>query len=184
MNSGLIAQRYAKALLRYANETRNEDQVYSQVTLLVQAFQEVPQFREAMERNPELSPQDRLALMRTALGADLCDELYRFVQLVHSHSRMEFFSRMLIVFIDKYRESKKIKVGTLVTAVPQEGLRKRLESMVGADTGSTVSLSTKVDDAIIGGFVLQVGDLRIDASVAGQFKRIKDALVENDNRII
>ena len=184
MNSGLIAQRYAKALLKYASETRNEDQVYSQVTLLVQAFQEVPQFREALERNPELSFQDRLALMHTALGAELCDELSRFVQLVHSHSRLEYFSRMLIVFIDKYRESKKIKVGTLVTAAPHEGLKIRLEALLGADTGSTVSLSTKVDDAIIGGFVLQVGDLRMDASVAGQFKRIKDALVENDNRII
>ena len=115
---------------------------------------------------------------------ELCEELYRFVQLVDSHSRMEFFSRMLIVFIDKYRESKNIKVGTLVTAIPQEGLKTRLEALIGADTGSTVNLSTKVDDAVIGGFVLQIGDLRMDASVAGQFKRIKDALVENDNRII
>ena len=184
MNSGVIAQRYATALLRYANETRNEDLVYSQVITLVQAFQDVPQFRGALEHNPELSFQDRLALMRTALGEEHCEELYRFVQLVDSHSRMEFFSRMLIVFIDKYRESKNIKVGTLVTAIPQEGLKTRLEALVGADTGSTVNLSTKVDDAVIGGFVLQIGDLRMDASVAGQFKRIKDALVENDNRII
>lgn len=184
MNAGLIAQRYAKALLKYANETRNEDLVYSQVTSLVQAFQEVPQFRDALEHNPELSTQDRLALMRTALAGELCEELYRFVQLVDSHSRTEFLSRMLIAFIDKYRESKNIKVGTLVTAVPQVDLKMRLEALVSADTGNSVNLSTKVDNALIGGFVLQVGDLRMDASVAGQFKRIKDALVENDNRII
>ena len=184
MNAGLIAQRYAKALLRYVEETGNGELAYSQVTVLVQSFQEVPQFRDALEHNPELSCEDRVALMRTALGSELCDELYRFVQLVNAHSRMEYLSRMLIVFIDKYRESKNIKVGTLVTAVPQEDLKVRLEALVSAGTESSVNLNTKVDDTLIGGFVLQVGDLRMDASVSGQFQRIRNALLENDNRII
>ena len=184
MNAGLIAQRYAKALLKYVKETHNEELVYSQASLLVQSFQDIPQFRDALEHNPDLSNEDRLALMRTALSADLCDELRRFVQLVHSHSRMEYFSRMLNVFIDRYRESRNIKVGTLITAVPQEELQKRLEALMGADTGGIVNLSSKVDDSLIGGFVLQVGDMRMDASVSGQFQRIRNALVENDNRII
>lgn len=51
-------------------------------------------------------------------------------------------------------------------------------------TGGEVSLNEKVDDSLIGGFVLQVDDLRIDASVAGQFRRIRNSLVDNDNRII
>ena len=51
-------------------------------------------------------------------------------------------------------------------------------------TGAKVSLVEKVDDSLIGGFVLQVGDLRMDASVAGQFRKIRNALVDNDNRII
>lgn len=184
MNAGIVAQRYATALLKYVKETRNEDLVYAQVSLLVQSFADIPQFRDAMEHNPDLSYESRLALMRTALNEDVCDELCRFMRLVESHSRMEMLSRMLTVFIDKYRESRNIKVGTLVTAVPQDDLHKRLEAMMSADLGGTVSLSSTVDDSLIGGFVLQVGDLRMDASVSGQFKRIKDALVENDNRII
>ena len=184
MNAGIIAQRYATALLKYAKETQNEDLVYIQASLLVQSFTDIPQFRDAMEHNPDLSYENRLALVRTALNADVCDEICRFMKLVESHSRMEIFSRMLTVFIDKYRESRNIKVGTLVTAVPQDDLHKRLEAMMSADSGGTVSLSSTVDDSLIGGFVLQVGDLRMDASVAGQFRRIRDALVENDNRII
>lgn len=184
MNAGIIAQRYATALLKYVKETHNEELVYTQVSLLVQSFTDIPQFGDAMEHNPDLSHDNRLALMRTALNADVCDELCRFMKLVESHSRMEYFSRMLTVFIDRYRESRNIKVGTLITAVLQDDLHKRLEAMMSADSGGTVSLSSKVDDSLIGGFVLQVGDLRMDASVSGQFKRIKDALVENDNRII
>jgi F-type H+-transporting ATPase subunit delta len=86
--------------------------------------------------------------------------------------------------MERYREMKNIRIGTLITAAPQEDLQNRLESMVSADMGGTVNLSTKVDESLIGGFVLQVGDLRMDASVAGQFQRIRNALIENDNRII
>ena len=184
MNAGVIAQRYATALLKYVKETQNEKLVYDQVCLLVQSIIDVPQFRDALEHNPDLSHENRLALMRTALNADVCDELCRFMRLVESHSRMEFFSRMLIVFIDKYRKSRNIRVGTLITAVMQDGHQKRLEELISAGSGGTVNLSSMVDDSLIGGFVLQVDDLRMDASVSGQFQRIRSALVENDNRII
>lgn len=184
MNAGIIAQRYATALLKYVKETRNEDLVYAQVSLLVQSFADIPQFRDALEHNPDLSYENRLALMRTALNEDVCDELCRFMRLVESHSRMGILSRMLTGFVDKYRECRNIKVGTLVTAVPQDGLQKRLEEFISSDTGGTVNLRSVVDESLIGGFVLQVDDLRMDASVSGQFQRIRSALIENDNRII
>jgi F-type H+-transporting ATPase subunit delta len=184
MNSGLIAQRYAKALMKYVKETHNEVLVYSQVLSLIKSLYVIPQFRDAVQRNPALSCEDRLGLMRTALGEDPCEDLVRFVHLVDSHSRMAFISRIFIAFIDKYHESRNIKVGTLVSAVPQDELCARLEAMISEQTGGIVDLTAKVDDSLIGGFVLQVGDLRMDASVSGQFKRIRNALIDNDNRII
>jgi F-type H+-transporting ATPase subunit delta len=184
MNAGLIAHRYARALLKYAKETQTEDLVYSQVSSLVKSFQDVPKFRDALERNPDLSLENKLALIGTALNSDICEEFRRFIRLVDQHSRMVFFSRMLTAYMERYREMKNIRIGTLIIAAPQEDLQNRLESMVSADMGGTVNLSTKVDESLIGGFVLQVGDLRMDASVAGQFQRIRNALIENDNRII
>ena len=184
MNSGIIAKRYAHALFEYVRGTADEDLAYSQACVLTGLFQDVPKFRDALERNPELSLQKRISLLEAALQGHLCDPLRRFVQLVDSHSRMEFFSRMVVSFADQYREYKNIKVGNLVTAVHQEALGMRLEEIMSNSMGARVSLMEKVDDSLIGGFVLQVGDLRMDASVAGQLRKIRNALVENDNRII
>ena len=184
MNSGIIANRYAKALLKYVRGTEDEDMAYSQASVLVALFQDVPKFRDAVERNPELSVQQRVSLLEAALQGQLCDSLKRFVQLVDSHSRMEFFFRMMVSFADQYREYRNIKQGSLVTAVHHDALGARLEEIMSNSTGAKVSLVEKVDDSLIGGFVLQVGDLRMDASVAGQFRKIRNALVDNDNRII
>ena len=107
MNSGIIANRYAKALLKYVRGTEDEDIAYSQASVLVALFQDVPKFRDAVERNPELSVQQRVSLLEAALQGQLCDSLKRFVQLVDSHSRIEFFFRMMVSFADQYREYRK-----------------------------------------------------------------------------
>ena len=50
--------------------------------------------------------------------------------------------------------------------------------------GGTVVLEDRVDGSLIGGFVLEVEGLRMDASVDGQLRRIRKELIEKDNRII
>ena len=90
----------------------------------------------------------------------------------------------MVSFADQYREYRNIRQGSLVTAVHHDALVARLEEIMSNSTGAKVSLVEKVDDSLIGGFVLQVGDLCMDASVAGQFRKIRNALVDNDNRII
>jgi F-type H+-transporting ATPase subunit delta len=184
MNAGVIAQRYAKALLKYVKGTEEEELVYHQASILAGLFYELPQFREAMEHNPQLSLTKRMELVDAALHGRMADALRRFIVLVDSHSRMEFFSRMMSSFTDLYRQQRNIRTGSVVSAVSQEGLRSSLEDIMSRCTGGEVSLNEKVDDSLIGGFVLQVDDLRIDASVAGQFRRIRNSLVDNDNRII
>lgn len=184
MNSGIIANRYAKALLKYVKGMDEEELVYSQASTLAEIFLELPQFREALERSRELSLARRLELVDTALQGQMSQTLRSFMVLVDSHSRMEFFSRMMVSFVDQYREYKNIKMGSLSLAVPMRDVHGRLEDMIAEHTGGTVVLKEKIDESLIGGFILQVGDMRMDASVAGQFRKIRTVLTENDNRII
>ena len=84
MNAGVIAQRYAKALLKYVRGTEEEELVYHQASILAGLFYELPQFREAMEHNPQLSLTKRMELVDAALHGQMSDALGRFVILVDS----------------------------------------------------------------------------------------------------
>lgn len=184
MNEGIIATRYARALLKYAVETGKEDEIYAQASALVLLFQKVPRFRNVVEGNRELPVEKKLSLMETALGQRLADAIIRFAALVDSRSRMEYWSRMLASFVDMYREVRQIRTGSLITAVRHEDLRERLETAMEERLGGTVVLEDRVDGSLIGGFVLEVEGLRMDASVDGQLRRIRKELIEKDNRII
>jgi F-type H+-transporting ATPase subunit delta len=74
----------------------------------------------------------------------------------------------------------KTEVATVTTAVP---LTKELEAKVLAKikelTGNDVSLENKIDESIIGGFILRVGDLQYNASIANKLNTLKREFTNN-----
>lgn len=184
MNSGVIASRYAKALLKYADEAGAGDKVYSQACVLALRLMEVRQLRDFVETHPELSTDRKLELLGSALGEDLAPELAAFVRLVSAGRRMEFFSRMLYHFIALYRAAHNMKVGRVVTAVPVAGLKEKLETLFRERTGADIQVYEKINPDILGGFIFEMDGYRLDASVENQFRKIRRQLIEKNNRIV
>lgn len=184
MNTGPIAHRYAKALLKYVQETGAGEEVYSQAGVLVLKMQELRQFADAIQKHPELSLGRKQSLMDSALGVPMAEPLSRFMALVYKQGRIEIFERMLYSFIEQYRAANGLKVGCLVTAKPVPGLKDRLQGILGEQTGASVFLDEKVNPDILGGFILNIDDLRMDASVEGQLRLLRRRLIDNNNRIV
>ena len=71
-----------------------------------------------------------------------------------------------------------------MTALPDPGLKDKLKQVVLEKTGFDLILEESIDPDIIGGFILEVEDLRMDASVEAQFRRLRRELIDNNNRIV
>lgn len=184
MNTGLIAHRYAKALLKLVQETGTGEKVYSQACVIVLRMQEIGQLADAIQKHPEVCLGRKLEILGATVGETLAEELDRFVRLVFGNRRIDLLLRMLSSFLDQYRVANGIRVGRLVTACPVPQLKASLEELMHEKTGTRVQLEESVDESLIGGFVLQVDDLRMDASVQNQFRRLHDELMDKANRIV
>ena len=184
MNTGPIAHRYAKALLKFVMETGAGEKVYSQACVLVLRMQGYRQLADAIGKHPELPLERKKEILAAALGEPLSAELDRFVSLVYDRGRMDCIERILYSFVEQYRSANAIKVGTLVTACPVEGLKARLEGILSGVTGARVLLEEDVNPEVLGGFVLKIDDLLMDASVEGHFRQLRRALIDNTNRIV
>ena len=108
----------------------------------------------------------------------------RFLNLVMKNRRIMYVRLMLLIFMDLYRKANNISFGRLVVAVPSEQLHRRLTDIVHDETGGSLELETKVDPSIIGGFVLDMGWERLDASVASQLRAVRRQFVEKNRRIV
>lgn len=184
MNAGVISSRYAQALLKYVQETGAGEKVYSQACLLVERMGEVPKLAEVLQRHDSVMMERKLEIIETALGESLSPELKRFIEVLHTNRRIDYLKRMLHSFISTYRARNGIKVGSLVTASLVSGVREAIEMKMQQKTGSKVLLEERVDESLIGGFILQVDDLRLDASIDARFRRLRKELVEENDRLV
>lgn len=158
MNTGIISSRYAKALLKFVDETGNGEAVYSQVQDIL--------------ANPDSMP------------AVLEPELRRFTDLLVRKKRVEYVKFIFHSFIDQYNESRHIIPASLTTAVPAPSLEKKLKELLESKFGGTVLISSEVDPSLIGGFVLTIDDKLLDASVSTQLEKIRAQFMDKNKRIV
>ncbi|MDO4497140.1 MAG: F0F1 ATP synthase subunit delta [Bacteroidales bacterium] len=186
MDIGVIAKRYAKALLQYAQLEKAEDKVYTEVLQFVESYKKVPQLSQVLG-NPLLPAEQKEKVLCQAAAISASPVFQKFAALVVAHRRESFMLFIAYSFISLYRELKHISIGKLITAVPvSEKVANRLEKMIEDRSKNSVDviLDTQVDPELLGGFIFQIDDMRLDASVKTQFEQIKKQFIEKNKRII
>lgn len=158
MNNGIVASRYAKALLKYTQETGRGEQVCAQV--------------QALLKDPSTAAQP------------LEPEIQRFISLLASNGRLDFVRRIFTDFVSLYYESQGILVAHLTTVKPAPEAEKSLLSLLEGRSGRKVKLEASVDPGIVGGFILEVDDHILDASVRSQLETIRRQFIISNNRIV
>ena len=209
MNTGIIATRYATALLKLVDETGSGDVVAAQVQAIEKALDEVPDFRRAVD-DPAVAPAKKIALFEAALssvaesveGTSLAPDLRKFLELLIRNGRIGDVRLIFTTFVTEYYRARHIKRAKLVVADPAllnpeptlsnrelaEPLRPtldvRLRDLIEKQTGCKLILKTEVNPSLIGGFVFEVEDTVLDASVSRQLDIIRRQFIEKNRRIV
>lgn len=159
MNTGVITSRYARAFLRYVQETGRGEQVCAQV----QAFLSDPE---------------------SVSGTSLEPELEKFISLLVEQGRMEYVRQILRTFVGMYYKSVGTCVAHLTTVKPAPEIERKLHDVLERQVGGKVVLETSVDAGLIGGFILEIDDKMLDASVRSRIEAIRRQFVISTNRIV
>lgn len=206
MNTGIIATRYATALLKLVEETGSGELVAAQVQVIEKALDEVPDFRRAVD-DPAVAAVQKISLFESSLKDSMAQELHKFLELLIRNGRIGDVRLVLTTFVTEYYRSRHIKRARLVVAdpalldpeptpsdpVPVEGslrqaqrltLESRLRDLIEKQTGCRLILKTEVNPSLIGGFVFEVEDMILDASVSRQLDVIRHQFIEKNRRIV
>lgn len=172
-----IARVYAEALFGVAKETGKLDSIHEQLG----------QFADALDSNRDLqvflfSPYFSSAEKREGIGRVISGgepELVNFLELLAEKHRMPAIFRIRAVFDELWAEENKRLEVRLTSAVP---LDPAVVSRVGAEierrTGRAVDLDSEVDEGILGGLVLRVGNKVLDASLRAKLERLRKEVAQ------
>jgi F-type H+-transporting ATPase subunit delta len=171
------ARVYAEALFDVAKEKGKLDAVRD----------ELVQFVDALEGNRELqvfffspyfsSAEKVEGLKRAVSGADA--ELLNFLELLIEKQRMPEVFRIRRHLDELWkRENERIDV-TVTSAVALEpAVVEKVGEEIERQTGKRVDLASRVDDEILGGIVLQVGNKVLDASIRSRLEKLRKSVAQ------
>lgn len=167
------AIRYAKAILQHANDVKVVDEVFGDMKTVQQTIDASKELRLVL-KSPIIKAEDKKqALLK--IFADQSNTTHGLIELLVDKKRSDILGQVATSYVDLYNESKGVKVAHVTTAVPlSSGLEQTVLNKVKELTGSErVTLENTVDETIIGGFILRVGDIQYNASIANKLGKIK-----------
>ncbi|MDR2917949.1 MAG: F0F1 ATP synthase subunit delta [Tannerella sp.] len=184
MNEGLISRRYAKALYEYAVTLKEEEALYKRLQVLSTQLQTIPQLKEVLY-NPMISSNEKATLLNEATGKSPEQSYVSFVRLVLENRREKSILHIALSYQSLYRKKKNIRVVSLIsTEELQPGVISRIRKDVTDETLGTVEFTNRIDPSLEGGFIFQLNDLRLDASVKNQLERVRRQFLQKNKTIV
>lgn len=177
MSESTVALRYAKSLIDLAQEQNVVEAVYKDMVFFKKTADENRGLMLAL-KSPVVRHDKKLAILKGVFKEHVHPVSYTIFNIITQKNREGIMHSIAEEFVKLYDDYKGIVKAYITTSTPLTAdLRKQFVSIVAGDTGKTVELNEKVDEKLIGGYVLRVGDRQLDASIRKQLNDLKVSLV-------
>lgn len=175
---------YAQALLDLATEQQQADEVGRELHDLRQIMDAHPAFGELL-RNPGIGQSERTDALNTVLQGKVSPLLWNFIRVLASHSRLGLLTQLdeaYDLLLDERHGRVEVDV-TVAQRLSDEQL-EQVRQRVSQALGKQAVVHQYVDEKIIGGLILRVGDRLIDASVRQQLAAIKKQILSSRDKAV
>jgi F-type H+-transporting ATPase subunit delta len=170
-----LARVYAGSLFGVAREKGSLETVREQLG----------QFSDALDQDrdlqvfffsPSFSSKEKLDGLNLAVS-DVDPEFENFLELLIEKHRMPAIFRIRRVFDEMWQEENRLLEVTVTSAIELDpAIAQEVGAEVERQTGKKVELTSRVDENIIGGLVLQVGNMVLDSSIRNNLEKLRQSV--------
>ena len=167
-----IARVYAEALFDVARDKGKLDEIHEQLGQVAEAIADNRDLQVFLFSPYFSSSEKREGISRVVSGAD--PELVNFLELLAEKHRMPAIFRIRRRFDEMWaKEERRLEVKLTSAVDLPPDLVEEVGKQIEKQTGQTIELETDVDETVLGGIVLQVGNMVLDASVRNKLERLR-----------
>jgi F-type H+-transporting ATPase subunit delta len=171
--SSRAAIRYAKAVLDQANHANISEVVFGDMKSIQATLAGSKELRVVLQ-SPVVKAEDKKQALLQIFEKN-SEVTKALIQILTSNKRINLLGGVALAYVDLYNDSKGVKTATVITAVTltpeiEAKVLSKLKEMTGSDN---ITINNTIDERIIGGFILRVGDLQYNASIANQLGNLK-----------
>tara|TARA_B110000046_G_C12863647_1_gene342952 strand:- start:12 stop:569 length:558 start_codon:yes stop_codon:yes gene_type:complete len=179
MITSKITTRYAKSLLDLAIEKNQLKECYNDLIAIDTLCSDSSDF-SLMLKSPIINTSKKLTIIKSLFEKKLTKTTYLFIELITKKKRESLLHAISKNFIELYKLHHKIITASVTTTTPLEkDVKDKVISFVKNKTDNDVELIEEINQDIIGGAIIKVGDFQIDDSVRKQLKELKNSYNKN-----
>ena len=169
------ARVYAEALFEAGEDKGKIDELQEQLGQFADAVDGDRELQVFLF-SPYLSSNDKVeGLQRAVTGAE--PEFTNFLELLIEKGRMPEIFRIRREFDELWKKSHQRLDVTVTSAIELDpGVVGKIGEEVERQTGEKVELSSRVDSEILGGIVLRVGNMVLDASIRTRLEKLRKSV--------
>ena len=173
MSNNRAALRYAKALLSLSNDKNIADKTYSDMQLIaatIEGSNELQMVLESTIVKSEVKKNALLAIFENNISAISI----KLIDLLIENKRLADFGSVASQYISLFDSLSGKQNAVVTTAIPlTDAIKKQVLAKVKELTGKEAILENEINPDILGGFILRVGDVQYDASIANKLTVLK-----------
>jgi F-type H+-transporting ATPase subunit delta len=172
-----ITKRYVAALYDAAAEANAVELVESDLGLITYTLETMPKLEEALLQ-PLIPGEKKKQIAQQIFGEKVHEVTLHFLFLIIDMGRAEVIKETEVEYVRVANERRgivaaEVRSATELTSEQTAALKERLQ----AYTGKSVDMTLTLDDSLIGGVSVRIGDNVLDGSVAGYLARLKEQLL-------
>lgn len=172
MEGNRAALRYAKATLSLAKDKNVTEEVNRDMSLITKTIASSEDLQNVL-KSSVVNPDSKKDVLKEVF-ADANGVTTGMFDVLAENNRMEILSLVAWNYSQLFNEMNNIQIAKVTTAVPlTPALEEKIQAKVKELTGNEAKIQNLVDESILGGFILRVGDLQYNASIASQLRNLK-----------
>lgn len=174
----IVQSTYAGALFDVARESDKLDDYFAEIKELRSLFQNEKEFSTILE-SPQIKVSEKRQVLDNVFKNKVSSEILNFLKILVDKRRIYFFTEICDEFEKMYNDYFGILVAKIFSAYELDSseiqsLRIKLEET----TGSKINIICKIDDSLIGGIKIVIGDKIIDQTALNKLKQLGASLKE------
>lgn len=170
-----LARPYANAAFDIAKGDSELDQ-WSRTLALLSGAAQTETVQRLLEA-PEVEDTDKAKRLGDLFAAELNDRGKRFLQVLAENKRLGLLPEIAEQFEERRAEALQVLDVEVIAAYPLTAPQEQaLADGLKRKFGREINMTSRVDDALIGGAIIRAGDTVIDGSVSGRLTKLKESL--------
>ena len=181
MSIEIVADKYSSAMFELAQEQNKLELMEEQLGYVASVMVDQPELRSFLE-NPIVTEDAKIKLISKIFDSSIDKVALHFIYVMIKRGRYRYIALAIEAFIKKSRAARGILEATVTVAEPiTADVEASVQAKLREATGKDVILSVRQDPSIMGGIVIQVGDKRIDGSVARRLEELEKSLLRTNS---